>query len=420
MANAFVAIADDATAASWNPAGLVQLELAEISIVGSFEHISERFDTDLNPEFNTRNQASNLDLNFASVVLPMRPIIGARNWALSLSYQRKFDFSRSFSAQRLRLSQSGRRTEDNLHFDQEGGLGAISASAAIELTHTISLGVSVHVWRNFIGIENGWDVDASNDRVFTGGGLPDDALLNVRSEEYRNVRGESVSLGLLWNIRPKWNLGFRYDSSLKAKADYERIIDTVNLPAPPARLNETRTVRLPATLSFGVAYRPTDRLTLSADFSTTDWDNFFTDSPSEGRESLLTGQDPDEVDLDRTYTVRLGTEYTFIPTILGDTLDRLWSIRAGVFWDQEPATGARFNDPLDPLDDTFDARPDNFWGATLGLGLLIKQRVNIDLAYQLRYGQDVNRDFLRPIEAFQEDILQQRLLFSTVIYFKRR
>ena len=35
MSNAFIAIADDATAASWNPASLVQLERPEIAIVGS-------------------------------------------------------------------------------------------------------------------------------------------------------------------------------------------------------------------------------------------------------------------------------------------------------------------------------------------------------------------------------------------------
>lgn len=33
MGQAFIGIADDATAASWNPAGLIQLERPEISVV---------------------------------------------------------------------------------------------------------------------------------------------------------------------------------------------------------------------------------------------------------------------------------------------------------------------------------------------------------------------------------------------------
>jgi hypothetical protein len=34
MGGAFIAVADDATAASWNPSGLIQLERPELSIVG--------------------------------------------------------------------------------------------------------------------------------------------------------------------------------------------------------------------------------------------------------------------------------------------------------------------------------------------------------------------------------------------------
>jgi long-subunit fatty acid transport protein len=43
MADAFVAIADDATAASWNPAGLIQLEEPEISAVWSFNGVRDNF-----------------------------------------------------------------------------------------------------------------------------------------------------------------------------------------------------------------------------------------------------------------------------------------------------------------------------------------------------------------------------------------
>ena len=36
MGGAFIGVADDATAASWNPAGLIQLEKPEMSIVGEY------------------------------------------------------------------------------------------------------------------------------------------------------------------------------------------------------------------------------------------------------------------------------------------------------------------------------------------------------------------------------------------------
>ena len=41
MGGAFIAIADDATAASWNPGGLIQLETPEVSAVGAYIHREE-------------------------------------------------------------------------------------------------------------------------------------------------------------------------------------------------------------------------------------------------------------------------------------------------------------------------------------------------------------------------------------------
>ena len=41
---AFIAVADDATAASWNPGALIQLERPELSVVGSFLSTQQNFD----------------------------------------------------------------------------------------------------------------------------------------------------------------------------------------------------------------------------------------------------------------------------------------------------------------------------------------------------------------------------------------
>ena len=42
--SAFIAVADDATAASWNPGALMQLERPELSVVGSFLSTQQDFD----------------------------------------------------------------------------------------------------------------------------------------------------------------------------------------------------------------------------------------------------------------------------------------------------------------------------------------------------------------------------------------
>ena len=41
MGGAFIGVADDATAASWNPGGLIQLETPEVSVVGAYNNRTE-------------------------------------------------------------------------------------------------------------------------------------------------------------------------------------------------------------------------------------------------------------------------------------------------------------------------------------------------------------------------------------------
>ena len=144
MANAFVAIADDATAASWNPAGLVQLERPELSIVGSFNSVHNDFMAAVDKEIESSHNSSSLDLNFLSFVYPLPPIgSSGRNTVISLSYQRKFDFTTDFA---IGLEDSLFLTPQDrvdfftdFGFEQDGGLSAITPAIAVELTHSLSL-----------------------------------------------------------------------------------------------------------------------------------------------------------------------------------------------------------------------------------------------------------------------------------------
>ena len=54
MGGAFIAVADDATAASWNPAGLVQVERPEVSLVGAYVDRKEDYSSDTTRKSATR------------------------------------------------------------------------------------------------------------------------------------------------------------------------------------------------------------------------------------------------------------------------------------------------------------------------------------------------------------------------------
>lgn len=428
MANAFIAIADDASAASWNPAGLVQLERPEFSLVMESFWARDGFTSSTQPEIDGAHAFDGQSLNFMSFVYPVRRPVWGRNVVLALSYQRRYDFTRQFDA-RLLSSQvapgGGILGQDaRLKFDQHGGLGALVPSVAFEVTKTFSVGASLNLWRSDLLGPNGWEQTTHVDSFFTAG--PSLSMSSGFSRErYEDIHGESITLGLLWHATDRLSLGARYDSSLRASAKYSAIDRDLRLVPDVARpivgnialADEERTLRFPDTWALGMAYRFNDRLTLALDVSQTDWDKATVETGDGDRFSLIDGADQGNplrrTEFDPTIAVRLGAEYLFIPRKRSERLDYLWSLRGGLFLEQEPASGRDPRSPFRPG----DGEPDNFYGFTLGAGLLFKQRVNIDLAYQYRFGDGVNGDLNPGVTGFNADEDSHRFVLSTVLYF---
>lgn len=419
MADAFVAIADDATAASWNPAGLVQLESPEFSFVGSFNTVVEDFLSDgSHPEFPSSHNDDSLDVNFLSFVYPLPFLIAGRNATLSLSYQQKFDLSRNFDVNFISSTDIFGSTftdSKNFRFNQDGNLGSITPAFAIEVTHRLSVGLAVNLWRDNPIAKNEFRQTINTRDEISVNGVLVATIDGVSIEEYKNVEGENFVVGVLWNATEKLNIGLRYNTAFTADTDYTRIrMDSIGNVDNAA---EKRRLRFPDTWTVGASYRVNDRLTLAFDTSITDWDDFTVETAAGETFSLVDASnvnDPDErTNFKPTKTFRLGAEYVFLPKEPEDTLPRLWSLRGGLFYDEEPASGR----PSGDRSIEGDGKPDSFFGFTVGAGLLAFQRVNIDLAYQLRYGNGVNGDFVRGVPGFEEDIVQHRVLLSTVIYF---
>jgi len=68
MGGAFIAIADDATAASWNPGGLIQLETPEISIVGTYFDRTEN--NSFKNEDDDQQTVNDANINYLSAAHP--------------------------------------------------------------------------------------------------------------------------------------------------------------------------------------------------------------------------------------------------------------------------------------------------------------------------------------------------------------
>ncbi|MDF7822634.1 hypothetical protein P4B35_01310 [Pontiellaceae bacterium B12227] len=96
VGGAFTAVADDATAASWNPAGLMQLEKPELSfMLRASQEIQKHHSTDSGYQAGEESFEV-FRLNYLSAVYPFR--VFDQNVVLAFNYQEAYDFTYRFSA----------------------------------------------------------------------------------------------------------------------------------------------------------------------------------------------------------------------------------------------------------------------------------------------------------------------------------
>src|SRR6266849_6801117 len=149
-AQTFIAVSDDAPAASYNPAGLVQLQQPEVSVVGAYFIRLERQDV-TQPGIGVDNQTlDGAHLNYLSAVYPFRFL--GRNVAVSLNYQRLFDLKGATDVASPFATIDGLQ---RVRSRQEGGLFTMSPAVAVQITPTFSVGAAFNIWPDLFG--NGWE-----------------------------------------------------------------------------------------------------------------------------------------------------------------------------------------------------------------------------------------------------------------------
>ncbi len=266
MGGAFLARADDATAASWNPAGLSYLRLPELSLVGAFNEFAiERPQPAIGGgiENLSTDHFQGWNADFAAFTWPVavRDVRGA----VQLSYQRAISFDgtrqiRELDPTTLALS----RTDDA---QSDGGFDVVALGTGLRLTRRLRAGVTLNRWFN---------------------GYSQTLKRNVSKEDVKSplrefdldfgLRGWNVNLGLVWSPWEALNLGAVYKTPFTAKVELgkSRRDTWVNInEAPEVTTNSYSSdqVRLefPSSFGFGVSWRPRDTLTVSADLTRTRW-----------------------------------------------------------------------------------------------------------------------------------------------------
>lgn len=395
MGGAFIAVADDATAATWNPGGLVQLENPEMSVVGGFLWRSEDKYFEGHPEASGKEDVNESALNYFSGAYPF--VFADHNMIISLNYQNLYEFNRHWSYMYEYPASSIYSAPAQFSYDQQGALYALGLAYSLEITSNFSVGATLNYWGDFL-YENSWKQDYFTKTQFDLGGIPV-SYANHKTEQY-GFEGWNAVFGFLFRVGEHFTLGGVFKTPFTANI-HHTISEDEQTDFPTLNYTETYSgstsqnaeLNMPMSYGLGLAYRFSDLFTLSADIYRTHWDDFTLKNDKGVKTSPISGKNSDESDIDPTTWFRFGAEYLIIKK------KYVFPLRAGIFYDPAPAEGS----------------PDDFYGFSLGSGVGYKDYI-FDIAYQYRHGNDVSGAMWQgsnlPI-----DVDEHKIYCSLIVYF---
>ncbi len=414
MGNAFVAVASDATAASWNPAGMYQLERMELSLAADYTRRKSTLgSTPHHPEIDSSEGIDVTDLNYASLVVPFmwqsegsEGGLDGQRLALSLNYLKQYSYD--FRLETRYLLGVGTPAFSNWAYraGQEGSLSTLSPALSIELTSRFAVGVAVNIWNDSVTRSSAF---ASETRtVGTTAGF---AVDMSQQDEYTVERGYSVTIGALY-ILPgdKLTLGVVYKPGFDLQLDHERrVIDSIAGTRQVVDMGSAE-LRMPTRIAFGVCYNPNEALFLTTDVTWTDWSEFVLSEDQGGLAGGIPGRRSYNLLTDTpiesagrfqdTWTVRFGMEYRWFLSEAAAEETVFVPIRAGFSYDPYPG--------IDSQDDVFTV--------SLGTGLK-KESWRLDLGYEHRFGNDVMVG-TAGVDEFRQDLREHRVMVSLVYMFQ--
>ena len=395
MGGAFISVADDATAATWNPGGLVQLEKPEMSVVFGSLWRSEDKNFENHPEASGKEDVSELSLNYLSAAFPFA--FADRNMVVSLNYQNLYEFNRDWSYIYQYPATSIYSGPAQFEYKQQGELYALGLAYSADITTNFSAGITINYWGDFI-YENSWEQNYVTKAKFNLSGMPID-YTNYKTEEYL-FEGWNAVIGFLYRFNEQLTLGGVFKSPFTADIEHtvseneETVFSTLNnIETFSASSQQDAELNMPMSYGIGLAYRFSDSLTISGDIYRTHWDDFSLENDQGIETSPISGRNIDESDIDPTTWFRMGAEYLMIRE------KYVFPVRAGIFYDPAPADGS----------------PDDFYGFSVGGGIGYKRYI-FDIAYQFRHGSDVDASMWQgsnlPI-----DVNEHKIYCSLIVYF---
>jgi long-subunit fatty acid transport protein len=371
---AFVGLADDATAAISNPAGLTQLLRPEVSIEarhwshtieytagGRIENLPSGFGLD--DTVGIRRESVEYDtsgISFLSFAIPVG------NWSLAFYRHELADLE--FEAETQGLFSGGTDCCQVREVDQQvtADLKFVSygLSAAYRFGDRFNLGLGV--------VYTDGSVRSSATQYIVEGDTLESIFGPVSYVPERSIIGERGSIddaawtlsgGLLWQLTDSWSIGGVYRQGPKLKIDTEAAAGYVlDFGVPPGTVLGRvvgHGVEFPDTYGLGFAYRAAGgSLTISFQWDHVEYTN------------ITKSLEIDDQAIDDVDTLHLGAEYVFIDST------PIIALRLGTWLEPDHQVYATIDDPyLQAL----LPKGDDDVHVSAGLGLAT-QRFQVDLA----------------------------------------
>ena len=335
MGGAFMSIVDDASALTWNPAGLIQTLDPQVSFSGVYARPTSTFDLRYggtnNGEFSMDEKVWTVD--YATFLAPIT--MGGHEFSASVAYQRLDEILSAQSLQNtfhiVGILDGWTDTVLTSHYQQTttGALNVVNLGFGTSLYKSLAFGASANIYfgtaeetTEFLYEENGTYYHPQTQKAYEGKSLWRGNILNEGSYSGFNMtlglhyKTEKIGLALVG--KTPFELSREYDVTLADTLYHAAIGGTYSAKDPePLYIigGEKEKIEIPITLAAGAHVKITPNFLIAADV---EWRRFGTSEVS----ILDSGVIRSSGEKDEYFTVkplnfqnagegRLGFEYLF-------------------------------------------------------------------------------------------------------------
>ena len=312
LGGAFSAVADDATAAFTNPAGLVQLVDPEISFEPRLLVTSSRFlaggrlsgvktgeppDTESGPVYKS-DVDTRLVPSFASAVFPLR------NWAAAFYYQQVTKTDNTLLNQgafeRLTFGNelTDRSRDDALEGTRRISLASAGASVGRRVTPAFAVGAGVILQR--LSLDSAFARYGYSTTIF---GPFDRTRVDARQTQY------SRSWGVGWQLGATQTVGSTVRLGAVVRAGSAPKFEQVDSSEQLGRVERHGRFRIPHVFAVGGVWQPRDNVAVITELTRIFYSRLKQDYVD--FQTLASGT-AEQVRLDDGYEFHVGTEWTIV------------------------------------------------------------------------------------------------------------